>query len=328
MDHQANSPHTSLNPHVVLGAGQIGPLVAAELLAAGVPVRVVSRTDRGNLPSGAEFVAADLMDVEQTAAACAGAAAIYECTNPTRYDRWDEELPRLRHAALRAARATGARLVCLDNLYMHSLEDGAPLREDTPPSPCASKGRLRARLAEEALAARAAGEVDVSFGRAADFFGPGTSTHSLLGTPTIERIARGQRVPVFGDIDLPRAYSYAPDVARGLAAIGLATGAVDAIYHLPTAAQVTTRELLQRFAEESGATLRTLRVGDWLLRLLGLFNGEAREVVEMTYQWQRPYRVDSSRFETRFRFGATPLEQAVRETVATVTPVGLLPAQA
>jgi hypothetical protein len=46
----------------------------------------------------------------------------------------------------------------------------------------------------------------------------------------------------------------------------------------------------------------------WALGPLGLFVPMLRELREMSFQWDRPYRVDSSHFAARFWGDATPFE--------------------
>jgi nucleoside-diphosphate-sugar epimerase len=47
----------------------------------------------------------------------------------------------------------------------------------------------------------------------------------------------------------------------------------------------------------------------------GLFVPEAREAVEMMYEFEKPFVVDSSRFEKAFGLKATPLNESIPATV-------------
>src|SRR5271165_6112972 len=103
--------------HVIFGAGQIGTLLARELLARGVRVRLVRRGTAGTAAPGLEWARADVTDAAQADTAADGAAVVYDCTNPAQYHRWDELLPPLKRGVLGAAVRAGARLVVLDCLY-------------------------------------------------------------------------------------------------------------------------------------------------------------------------------------------------------------------
>jgi hypothetical protein len=49
-----------------------------------------------------------------------------------------------------------------------------------------------------------------------------------------------------------------------------------------------------------------------MLRSLGVFSPMLRELVEMTYQWEVPFELDDRRFVQAFGWGATPVDDAVR----------------
>ncbi len=53
---------------------------------------------------------------------------------------------------------------------------------------------------------------------------------------------------------------------------------------------------------------------DAMLRTAGLFSPTARAFREMTYQFQRPFVLDSSLTETTFGLDPTPLDEALRDT--------------
>jgi nucleoside-diphosphate-sugar epimerase len=54
-----------------------------------------------------------------------------------------------------------------------------------------------------------------------------------------------------------------------------------------------------------------------LLRGLGLVNPTVRELVEMQYQFEEPFVVDSTKMATKLGVHATPVDQALAETLDT-----------
>ncbi len=50
--------------------------------------------------------------------------------------------------------------------------------------------------------------------------------------------------------------------------------------------------------------------------MAGLFIPGARETVEMMYEFEKPFIVDSNKFERAFGVKATPIEEAIKATVA------------
>jgi hypothetical protein len=67
---------------------------------------------------------------------------------------------------------------------------------------------------------------------------------------------------------------------------------------------------------ELGTPAKISRMGKTMIRLGGIFIPAAREVVEMMYEFDEPFVVDSSRFERTFGMQATPLPEAICATVA------------
>ena len=318
-DTTSSSAPGSTPLHVIAGAGQIGPLVAERLIARGYRVRMIRRGSFADAPRGVETVQASVADPAAAAEAMRGASVVYHTANP-RYYAWKEELVPLARGIAHGAAANGARLVALDNLYMYQLAGDGRLGEDTPIAPVSKKGALRAEAAQVMLDAHARGDVPVAIARAADFFGP-SCTNSILGERFWVKLFAGKAVELLGDVDQPHTYSYGPDVADGLVTLGLADpisneGVYGRVWHLPALPAESTRTWLNRFAREAGVEPRFMRLSPTLLKLAGLFVREARELPEMIYQWQRPYRLDDSQFRARFGSTPTPLATAVAATMA------------
>lgn len=297
--------------HVVLGAGQIGPLVAQQLLAQGARVRQVRRGAGPGVP-GAELVSGDLSDPSFAERALAGAAVVYHCVNAP-YHQWVALLPPLQRAIVYGAAKAGAKLVVLDNLYLYGRPSG-PMTEDSPVAPCSRKGELRARLSLELFEAHARGDVRVAVGRASDFYGPGVTLAAVFGERFYQRLFRGQAGEVLGDPDAPHTYSYAPDVAAGLVALGARDEALGRSWHLPAAPARPTRETMEKLMAAAGMRPQVTTLPLWVLRVGGLFSPLLREVPEMAYQWRVPFVLDDARFRAAFGLSATPAGEAIAAT--------------
>ena len=137
-----------------------------------------------------------------------------------------------------AAERNGALLVCLENLYGYGPTGGKPMTEDLPLAATTVKGRTRAAMTAELLAAADAGRVRVAIGRASDFFGPGVTQGSTLGERVFGNALAGMRADFIGNPDLPHTYSYVPDIAAGLATLGTDARAAGQVWHLPGPATV------------------------------------------------------------------------------------------
>lgn len=303
------------NIHTIFGAGQVGMQLAHVLASEGAHVRLVRRSAPGPNLEGVTWMQGDATDPAFAHEAARGATAVYNCANPPDYARWEGVVEPLYAAIWDAAERAGSRLVQLDNLYMYGRPDRSPFDEETPLRPCSHKGELRAKLAR-ALFEREERGLAVAVGRASDYFGPNTPNVSVFRPDVLERIRRGGTVYVFGDPDMPHSYSYTPDVARGLAVLGTHEAAAGRVWHLPVAAQLCTRELIERFAAQAGTRVKVRAVPTWGLRAVGLVSPLMRALAEMTYQWEIPYLVDDGDFRRTFGVGPTPLDEAIRTTLA------------
>ncbi len=300
--------------HVVLGNGQIGSLVADELLARGSRVRIVRRGAAGAERPRLEWASGDLSDLAFAEVATRGASAVYDCTSPP-YDQWLTLLLPLARGAMHGAAKAGAKLVALDNLYMYGRTNG-PIAESSPVAPCSRKGELRARLADERSEAHRRGDVRVTTARPSDFFGPGVVRQTTYGDRFYRRAFAGKAVECLGDPDAPHSLAYPPDVARALVTLGERDEALGSVWHLPSTPAESMRTMVARVSRAFGFPIDLTRLPRIALRAGGLFSPLLREVAEMTYQWDAPYVVDASRFVAAFGGKPTPIDEVVRATAA------------
>jgi nucleoside-diphosphate-sugar epimerase len=301
--------------HVVFGTGQVGGALAAHLGRLGLAVRTVSRSRPAPLAGGADWRAVDVNDPEAAADAAKGASVVYQCLNAP-YTQWPELFPPLQRGVLAAAERTGALLVTLENLYGYGPDGGRPMTEDLPLAATTVKGRTRAAMTGELLAAAEAGRVRFAIGRASDFFGAGVTQGSTLGERVFGNALAGRRADFIGNPDLPHTYSYVPDIAAGLATLGLDARAEGKVWHLPGPQTVTTRALLDLLAAEVGHPVAIRSVPKLAVRALGLVNPMMRALAEMAYEFDQPFTLDTSKYQSAFGAAGTPLADAIAETVA------------
>lgn len=308
---------TTNNPqelHVVFGTGPLGRAVINALLADGHRVRAVNRRGRmSDQPAGVTLVTADVHDARQVAEATRGAAVIYQCAQPA-YHRWISEYIPLQNAIMQAAITTGARFIVGDNLYMYGDTGGAPLHEGLPYAANTRKGRVRAQAAEAVMQAHKSGQLQAAIGRAADFFGP-YALGSAVGEMVFGALVKGKKPSVTGDLDAPHTYTYIEDFGRALTILGTHERALGEVWHVPNAPTVSTRQFLQRAFDLHGENPGFKRMGRGMLRLGGLFIPAAREMIEMLYEFEKPFIVDDSKFKAAFGDIATPLDTALARTL-------------
>lgn len=299
--------------HVVFGTGQVGSRLVDRLLWRGLRVRSVRRAEEASRHALHEPVQADVYDRDAAVGAAAGAAVVYHCTNAP-YHQWPARLPLLYRHIAAAAQAAGARLVVLDNVY--AVGATGTFDEDTPERPRSRKGVIRKALADELRAMHQRGDLAVTLGRASDFFGPGADDTALLHPRAVAQLLAGQTVDVIADLDQPHSWSFTPDVAEGLLALGLHPELAGQTLHLPVLPPQSGRSLLTALAAELQVPLRTRRMPGWMMRAAGWFSPLMRELPEMQYQFESPFVMSDARIRGLLPLQPTPLEAQLAATAA------------
>ena len=239
---------------------------------------------------------------------------VYQCLNAP-YTQWPKLFPPLQRAVLAAAQRADALLVTLENVYGYGPHDGKSLTEQLPLAATTSKGRTRAAMTQKLLAAAQAGRVRVAIGRASDFFGVGV-TESTLGSRVFGNAVAGKRADFLGNPDLLHTYSYVPDIAAGLVTLGTDERAVGQVWHLPGPQTVTTRAVLELVAHEVDHPVGIRNVPKVMVSVLGLVSPMMRGLAEMSYEFEQPFVLDTSKYETTFATATTPLATAISDTIA------------
>ena len=300
--------------HVVFGTGPLGLAVMRELRRRGKPVRMVNRSSRVRFVKDVQTQVGgvDAADPVQTREACEGAAVVYHCVGLP-YARWSE-LPRIAEGIAKGAASVQAKLIYADNLYAYGAVQIA-MTENLPMAATTNKGRIRAGIARTLAALHQSGAIRVAIGRGSDFFGPGATEGAMMGTRVFGRALAGKAAQVVGNPERLHTYTFIDDFGRALVTLGERDEALGGVWHVPSAPAVTTRGFVDKVHGELGARTRLRTVPRMVLRLLGRFDQNLRELNEMLYQFERDFIMDSSRFESAFGIAATPLEESIRQTL-------------
>ncbi|WP_327665061.1 NAD-dependent epimerase/dehydratase family protein [Streptomyces sp. NBC_00498] len=298
--------------HTVLGAGPAGTSVALELARRGHAVRLVDRAGSGEPLDGVERLAGDVGTADGALAAIEDADVVYHCVNVA-YHLQVDVMPGIQEAVLSAVARTGARLVVLDTLYPYGETHGEVMTEDTSWRAATAKGRMRAALDENYLAAHKEGRAKVVLGRSADFVGPRV-LNSTLGGAVFPAALTGGEVLALGDIGLKHSYTNILDVARGLAVLGENPSGDGRVWHLPTAPARTTREILTVLGDLVGHPLRIVAMDE--PRPFGPFDETfMNSYAELFYQHTEPQIMNSTAFQREFGLTPTPIETTLSQTL-------------
>lgn len=299
---------------MVFGTGPSALALMRALRADGLPVRMLNRS--GHVPFDKDMQTqvggVDAANPAHAREACEGAAAVYHCIGLP-YSRWDH-LPAIAEGIIEGATSARAPLVYADNLYMYGPVDGA-MHEDLPDSAVTRKGRIRARIAQRLLDAHRAGKLRVAIARSSDFFGPSARANAVMGERVFGRALAGKSAQLIGNPDRLHTYTYLADFAQAMKTMALREEAHGHIWHVPSAPAVTTREFVTLVYSELKRHPKMSTAPRFMLKLVGRFNPVVAEVIEMLYQFEQDFLMDSSRFETAFGMTPTPLDRAIGETL-------------
>lgn len=298
--------------HVIFGTGPLGKWTARELVKMGKRVRMVNRSGNANaLPTEVELIQSDAYDTQKNIELTRGATTIYQCAQP-HYHEWAEKFPPLQQAILDAAIAHDAKFVAAENIYMYGDTRGVPMTEMTPNNAHTKKGRVRQQMSERIFDAMRHNKGRAAVVRGSDFFGPADPIYAkLFFVPALQ----GKRVQMLGRLDVPHTWTYAPDFGKALAIVGTRDEAMGQIWHAPSDAARTQQQLLDLIGENVSQPVKVTVANKFMLSALGVFVRDVREIVEMYYEFDQPFVMESQKFTRAFGMAPTPLRDAVRATV-------------
>ena len=167
----------------------------------------------------------------------------------------------------------------------------------------------------------------VTIGRLADYHGP-RGLQSSVGAPLFRAALDGKPALWLGSADHLHSFTFLPDAARALVTLGERVEADGRVWHLPVAEPVTPRHFIATVFDVAGTRTRLRTVPASVLRLAGVVVPIARELAELSYQVDRPFVVDASRYAQAFGdVTATPHREAIAATLSWFATVAAAPAR-
>ncbi len=299
--------------HVILGTGAVGRAIMNELLTQDEHVLMINRSGQGTFPQEVEVIAADAYDANAIADLTKNADIVYQATQPS-YTQWPEKFPVLQQSIIEGVSRNNAKLIIADNLYAYGEVEGL-IHEQLPYKATTRKGKTRAAMAVDAIAAHKNEQLEVSIGRASDFFGPYV-LGSIMGERAFKPILKGKPANIPGKPDLPHTLTFIEDFARALVILGQNENAFGQIWHVPSAPTTSMRQFLDIAFQQLGKASKITSTTKFTMRFAGLFIPEAKETVEMMYEFEKPFIVDHSKFASTFGDISTPHEKAIEKTLA------------
>jgi nucleoside-diphosphate-sugar epimerase len=310
------TPSTTSGFHLIFGTGPAACWTAQHLCAQGLTVKAVNRSGKrpALMPTAVSILQVDLSDAQQAVSITRGASVVYQALGPA-YAHWGVLFPQLQANTVQAAMQAKARYVALENLYM--LDASQPMTETSPEAPRSLKGRVRQQMHHDLMRHHQRGDLQVCALRASDYYGPGV-TLSAMGERALGNVVKGKPAQVLMRADCLHSFAFIGDVGKALATLGMADASQATwgnVWLAPHAAAHTQQAFIAQACGLLGMQTQLSLVHPWMLRLVGLFNADAKASIEMLYQFEQPLVVDSSFSERVLCLHPTPLAQGLSQTL-------------
>jgi nucleoside-diphosphate-sugar epimerase len=299
----------------ILGAsGTIGIELAKSLKLYTDKIRIVSRKPK-KVNETDELFPADLTDAAQVDKAIAGSDIVYLTIGfEYKLKVWQKNWPALMSTLIESCKKHKAKLVFFDNIYMYDKSEMPHMTENSVINPSSKKGKVRAEIAQMILNEVAKGTLTALIARSADFYGPNANNN--ITQMIIDNFKKGKKADWIAKADKMHNFTYTPDAGKATALLGNTVDAYNQVWHLPTSHEkMTGKQWIEAIAKEMNVQPKFRVLPVWMMGILGIFMPQIRELRDISYQSDRDYFFDSSKFEKRFGITATPVSVGIRETV-------------
>lgn len=297
--------------YTVFGAnGALGSAIVRFLHENGKKVTAVVQSSSQNIPSLVETIKIDCMDKEKVISICSKSDIIFHCINVP-YSKWQKVMPIVTENILAGAVKVKATLVFPGNVYGYGRFIESPFNEDHPKNADSKKGKLRNELEERLMSFHERGNIRLVIPRFPDYYGP--CVVNGLMKPIFRSVIKGKKASWIGSLDVLHSLVFIDDAAK--ACILLANESKNLVYHVSGTA-LTGREFIKMIYKSTGKKPLIGVLKKNFFRFIGLFAREAKELVELMYEFEEPLVMDGTKFLKEFpSFTCTEHEKAIVKTV-------------
>ena len=148
-----------------------------------------------------------------------------------------------------------------------------------------------------------------------DWYGPNVTSRPV--GPIFMAALEGKRANWIGDLETPHDLVFIEDAATACIRLGETESAYGQTWHVPGPGPLTGRQFIEMVFQAAGTEPNIGAMGGDMLRFLGLFSRDHREMLELLYEFEEPLVLDGSKFAGAFPgFQYTPHQEAIRKTLA------------
>ncbi|MBZ0179370.1 MAG: NAD-dependent epimerase/dehydratase family protein [Melioribacteraceae bacterium] len=301
----------------ILGSGGgVGTLLAKSLTKYTEKIKLFSRNPK-KVNKDDILMPGDLTKSEDVDKAVEGSEIVYLMAGfQYRVKVWREVWPKVMSNVLEACEKYSAKFVFFDNIYMYDKEHLTNMDENTPINPPSKKGIIRAEIFYQFMLAVEANKIEGLVARCADYYGQGVENTSVLSSTVFNPLSENKKATWLGSDSFPHSFTFTKDAAEATALLGNTNDAYGEVWHLPTQKHPPTgKEWIQMIAEKMNKEPKYRIATTSMLKFAGIFSPLMRELVEMNYQFDRPYVFNSDKFEKKFNYKPISYEKGIEKII-------------
>lgn len=301
---------------LVLGAsGGMGYAIVKELIEREIEVIAFARSKEKleklfKNREKIQIVTGDVFNEKDLINAAKGIDVIFHAINIP-YSEWYEKQPTLMRNVVRAAESANSKLAIVDNIYAYGRGTGSSrVNEEYPKNPHTKKGKIRVELCNIAFQAN----VPVLIAHFPDFYGP-NAVNAML-TYTFDKMVQNKKTMFVGNKQNAREYIYTPDGAKAIVELAIHEKAYGQSWNIPAAGVISGEKIISIAGSHLHYQKSVSTVTKGMIQILGVFDKQMREVVEMLYLTEDPVVLDGSKYEKEIgTLPATPYEEGIKRTL-------------
>ena len=151
--------------------------------------------------------------------------------------------------------------------------------------------------------------------RGSDYIGE-AGQQVVFGSRVVDNLRAGKPLSLLGRTDMPHTWTYTGDVAATLAMVATDDRAYGHAWHVPSNDPRTQAQVVADLADVLEVPVPRIRTaGPVILRAMGVVNPAMGELVEMLYEFQHPFVMDSTPAQTMFGLKPTAWETVIEQNV-------------